>query len=86
MQIRGFIPEPEKPVYQSTRRLTGKAGAKRLLVTDMTESMAQTANEAGYPQAGSGTRDGFEEQKVLLSRVSRELDEYFAMRTINGFV
>jgi hypothetical protein len=52
----------------------------------MTESMAQTANEAGYPQAGFGIRDGFEEQKVLLSRVSRELDEYFAMRTINGFV
>lgn len=48
--------------------------------------MAQTANEAGYPPVASGTMDGFEEQKVLLSRVSKELDEYFAMHTINGFV
>jgi len=52
----------------------------------MTESMAQTVNKAGSPPAGSGARDGFEEQKVLLSRVSGELDEYFAMRTINGFI
>jgi len=34
----------------------------------------------------SGTRGGFEEQKVLLYRISGERDEYFAMQTINGFV
>jgi hypothetical protein len=28
--------------------------------------------------------DGFEDQKVLLTRISRELDEYFSLRTLGS--
>jgi hypothetical protein len=48
---------------------------------DMTEIMTQTTNATGFSQAKSGFRDGLEEQKILLSRVSKELDDYFAIRS-----
>jgi hypothetical protein len=52
----------------------------------MTETMiSQTTYATGYSPVKQSARDGFEEQKVLLSRISRELDEYFSLRTVSRF-
>jgi hypothetical protein len=49
----------------------------------MTASMTETIFTDGNSPVRQGSRDGFEEQKVLLSRISRELDDYFSLRTIS---
>ena len=47
--------------------------------------MTQDSTHAAYPLRDSpvhkGARDGFQDQKVLLLRLSKELDEYFSMRS-----
>jgi hypothetical protein len=49
----------------------------------MTPGMTETVFATGYSPVQQRARDGFEDQKVLLSRISRELDEYFSLRTIS---
>jgi hypothetical protein len=51
----------------------------------MTASIMHTVYTTGYSPVQQDARDGFEEQKVLLSKISRELDDYFSLRTINRF-
>ena len=46
----------------------------------MTESTIHTY--AGK-QSPDGKKDGFKEQVVILSQLSKELDEYFALRSVH---
>ena len=69
-----------KPSNQSGRSLT--TGMLPQKVIKITESTVQTVYATGYSPV-QNLRDGFEEQKVLLSRISHELDEYFSLRTLS---
>jgi hypothetical protein len=56
--------------------------ALKMKVMKMTENLTQRVYANGNSSEQQGARDGFQEQKMILSRLSQELDEYFSLRTI----